>query len=405
MGQRLVAAVALAVAVVAACNPNPAPPIGPTAVVELLGGPKSVTDYSREITAREVTLATGKVRSWSLGVDFGARPLPLAPVSSQPPAAYLLSEYGRPDLGIYTFPGAGPQHISGALQSGNLGQVINGLASELALAPNHTLFGNDHHDVVQLTLDGTVVNRWSIPIPVPGTYLGPSARGRPDGHTVDGVSIALDAAGEPFALTTNGVNGVIVDVKGGTRADLTGLGFIRDFKIRGDGQAFFIAKSFMPLAPNSGPYICPATSSYCFFNYVESLIEFDTRTMRLTGRYSLPAPEPAPYSSIVLGKSTVDVIQQQETDSTLLTLDERSGTFIQHRIPVDSTFSANVDGAGNLYFVYHDYRQVVLASGARNPGFQDGLMVYNRTTGKVFDASSPLRPPPDQELMGLLFRN
>jgi len=231
MRQRVVAAVAVAVALVAACNPQSAP--SQAAVLELLGGPKSAADYSREITVRQVTLATGEVRSWSLGRDFAALRLVLAPVQSQVPATYLLGQYGVPDLGIYTFRGSGPQHISGALQSGNLGQVINGLASELALAPNHTLFGNDHHDVVQLTLDGTVVNRWSIPIPVPGTYLGPSARGRPDGHTVDGVSIALDAAGEPFALTTNGVNGVIVDVKGGTRADLTGLGFIRDFKIRG----------------------------------------------------------------------------------------------------------------------------------------------------------------------------
>jgi hypothetical protein len=311
------------------------------------------------------------------------------------------------DLGIYTFPVSGPQHISGALKSGNLGQVINGLAPELALAPNHTLFGNDHRDLVHLNLDGTVVDRWPIPVPVPGTYRGPSACGQgPDGHTVEGLSIALDSAGEPFALTTNGVNGVIVDVKQGTRADLSGLGFIKDFQIRADGQAFFIATSFAPL-PNSGPciYICPPASSACYPNYVESLIEFDTRSMRLGARYSLPAPEPAPYSSIVLGKSTVDVLQQQETDSTLLTLDERSGKFIEHRLPVGPTFSPNTDGAGNLYFFDRDYQQVVPASGARNPGNQDQLLVYDHTTGKVSDAAGPLRPPPNQEVLGLLFRN
>jgi hypothetical protein len=405
MWQRGFAAVAVAGALVAACTPHSTP--SQAAVLELLGGQKSATDYSREITVRQVTLATGEVRSWSLGRDFTALRIVSAPVQSQAPATYLLGYYGVSDLGIYTFPVSGPQHISGALKSGNLGQVINGLAPELALAPNHTLFGNDHRDLVHLNLDGTVVDRWPIPVPVPGTYRGPSACGQgPDGHTVEGLSIALDSAGEPFALTTNGVNGVIVDVKQGTRADLSGLGFIKDFQIRADGQAFFIATSFAPL-PNSGPciYICPPASSACYPNYVESLIEFDTRSMRLGARYSLPAPEPAPYSSIVLGKSTVDVLQQQETDSTLLTLDERSGKFIEHRLPVGPTFSPNTDGAGNLYFFDRDYQQVVPASGARNPGNQDQLLVYDHTTGKVSDAAGPLRPPPNQEVLGLLFRN
>jgi hypothetical protein len=408
MRRRGFAAVAVAIALVAACNPNSTP--SQPAVLELLGGPKSATDSSREITVRQVTLATGEVRSWSLGVDFAAIPMQLAPVWSQPPATYLLGYYGVSDLGIYTFPGSGPQHISGALQSGNLGQVINGLAPELALAPNHALFGNDHRDIVELSLEWAVVDRWPVPIPVPGTYRGPSACGQgPDGHTVEGLSIALDSAGEPFALTTNGVNGVIVDVKQGTRTDLAGLGFIKDFHIRADGQAFFIATSFAPL-PQSGPciYLCPPNppaSSYCGFNYVESLIEFDTRTMQLTARYSVPAPPSAAHSGLFLAGSTVEVLQQQETASTLLTLDERSGKFIERPIPVDSTLSPNTDGAGNLYFVSHPYPQVLPASGARDPRFQDQLMVYDHTTGKLSDGSGPLRPPPNQEVMGLLFRN
>ncbi len=403
MRQRVVAAVAVAVALVAACNPQSAP--SQAAVLELLGGPKSAADYSREITVRQVTLATGEVRSWSLGRDFAALRLVLAPVQSQVPATYLLGQYGVPDLGIYTFPGTGPQRITGALQSEPLGQMINGLAPELALAPNHALFGNDHHDIVQLSSAGTVVDRWPIPIPIPGTYRGPSDRGQPDGHSIRGVGVVLDSAGDPFAITTNGLNGVLVDLKRGKRADLSGLGFIRDFQIRSDGQAFFIATSFAPLPPTTKPGLCGLASNYCLFTSMDSVIEFHTRTMQLTGRYSVSAPSSAAHSRLLLGRSTVDVIQQQETDSTLLTLDERTGTFIEHRIPVGWTFSPNLDGAGNLYFIYHDYRQVVVASGARNPGFQDRLVLYDRTTGKTSDAASPMRPPPDQEVLGLLFRN
>jgi hypothetical protein len=409
MGQRLVAAVAVAVALVAACNPNSTP--SQAAVLELLGGPKSATDYSREITVRQVTLATGEVRSWSLGVDFGAKPLPLAPASSQPPAAYLLGYYGRADLGIYTFPGSGPQHISGALQAGNLGQMINGLGSEIALAPNGVLFGNDRNDVVQLTLDGTVVHRWPIPIPVPGTYSGPSAHGEPNGHSIRGVGVVLDSAGDPFAITTNGLNGVLVDLTRGKRADLPGLGFIKEFQIRADGQAFAIVTSFAPLPPTTTPTFCGPASNYCFYSSMDSVIELDTRTMQVTGRYSVPAPPSAAYSRLFLssrlflGRSTVDVIQQQETYSNLLTLSERSGTFVEHQIPIDATFTLNADGAGNLYGLSHPYPGVLPASGARNPGFQDRLMFYDRTTGKTSDASRPLRPPPDQEVLGLLFRN
>jgi hypothetical protein len=32
-------------------------------------------------------------------------------------------------------------------------------------------------------------------------------------------------------------------------------------------------------------------------------------------------------------------------------------------------------------------------------------MVYDHATGKVSDATGPLRPPPNQEVLGLLFRN
>ena len=403
MRQRLFAAVAVAVALVAACNPHSTP--SQAAVLELLGGPKSATDYSREITVRQVTLATGEVRSWSLGVDFGAKPLPLAPASSQPPAAYLLGYYGVADLGIYTFPGSGPQHISGALESGNLGQVINGIAPELALAPNHTLFGHDQRDVVQLNLDGTVVDSWPIPVPVAGTYRGPRARSKPDGHSIYNIGVTLDSAGEPFVVTTNGLNGVLVDLKRGKRADLPGFGLIGDFQIRADGQAFFLTASFAPLPPTTTPGFCGPASNYCQFTSMDSVIGLNTRTMQLTGRYSVPAPPSAAYSTFMVGGSTVDLLQQQETHSTLLTLDEKSGVFIERTIPVGWTFSPTADWAGNLYFVYHDYQQAVPASGARNPGFQDRLMFYDRTTGKTSDASRPLRPPPDQEVLGLLFRN
>jgi hypothetical protein len=365
----------------------------------------SATAYSREITAREVTLASGKVQSWSLGRDFRALRIVLAPVRSQAPAAYLLGEYGVSDLGIYTFVGTGPQHISGALQSGPLGQMINGLSPELALAPNHALFGNDPHGIVQLTLAGAVVDRWPFPNPIPGTYRGPQARGEPDGHTLYGFGLVLDSAGDPFAMATNGLNAVVVDLKRGKRADLSGLGFIRDLQIRPDGQAFAIITSFAPLAPTANPGFCGLASDFCQFTEMDSLIELDTRTMQLTARYALPGPSSAAYSTLLLGGSTVDVLQRQETFSTLLTLNEQSGTFIEHRIPVGWTFSPISDWAGNVYLVSHTYPQVLPASGARNSGFQDRLMLYERATGKTTDVASPLRPPPDQELLALLFRN
>jgi hypothetical protein len=404
--RRLVAAVTLAWAVVAACNPQ-TPPLnnaGPTTVIELLGGPKSATDYSREITAREVTLATGAVRSWSLGVDFGASQITLAPKPSEPPAAYLLGLWGVSDLGIFTFQTTGPRRISSALQKGgSLGQVIHGLAPELALAPNNALFANDDQDVLELNLDGTVVHRWPIPVPLTGTYRGPSARGRPDGHTLFGWAVVLDSAGAPFVWATNGLNGVLVDLKRGRRTEFPGLGYAGGFGFRADGKAFAIAASFEPIAPGTNPGFCGPASNYCDFKSTESVIEFDTRTMQLVARYPMPTPQGA----LFIGSSTVEVIQPQETYTTLLTLDERQGTFTGHRIPLGAWgLFASADWAGNIYLVSHPVQEdVSTASGPRLPAFQDRVMVYDQASGTTSDAMNSLQPSAGQEVLGFLFRS
>lgn len=354
-------------------------------MLELLGGPKSATDYSREITVREVTLATGRVRSWSLGTDFAARTLQLAPIPSQPPAAYLLGSYGVPDIGIYTFLRAGPKRISGAMSD-----------SPGLMAPDQTVFGGDRQYLTRISLDGVILERWPLVIPLPGRYSGPGGKGAPDGRTVYGGNIALDSAGDPFELATNGVNAVLADLKRGRQTALPGLGFARAFEIRADGMGFALATSYV-LATDPKP--CP----FCAFREMDSLVEFDARTLQLTATYQLPSPR----GRLLIGEHTVDVIVGSETSSTLFTFDERHGTIGEHVIPVIGWgLYPAADWAGNIYLVSHPFNQqdVRLASGPRLPAFQDRVMVYNRATGKTSDAIGPLRPPAGEEVLGLLFR-
>jgi hypothetical protein len=369
-----------------------------------LGGPKSATDYSRDITAREVNLATGAVRSWSLGRDFAAVPVSMAPVQSQSPAAYLIGMWGVPDLGIYTFPGTGPVRISGPLQKqGPLGQVINGLEPDFVLAPNRTVFDLAQHDVVQLNLDGAVVDRWPIPTPIPGAYSGPSARGKPDGHSLFGFSLALDSAGAPFVWATNGLNAVLVDLKRGKRTDFAGLGFARGIAIRADGKAFTLSTSFEPVAQGTTTPFCGPGSNYCFFKSTSAVVEFDMRTMQVTARY----PMPTPNGSLLIGRSSVHVVQVQDTYTTLLTLDERHGTFIDRRIPLGAWgLSVAFDWTGNVYFVSHPSQEdLAAASGGRVSPYQDRLTVFSAKTGKTSEAVNALRPPAGQEVLGFLFRS
>lgn len=378
--RRGVAAAALGWAMVAACTPQPPPPTsrGTSAVIELLGGPESATDYSRDITAREVTLATGGVRSWSLGRDLGPRPLQPAAAQTPSPAAYLLGEYGVPDLGTYLFPKSGPQRISGAVSE-----------RPDMLAPDLTYFARDRQDLVQFNLTGAIVNRWPVPVPMPGDYVGPTGKSGPNGRTPYQTGLAFDSAGHPIVLVTNGVNSVLADLKTGRQAALPGLALVRDFEIRvSDGRGFAVATTYVR---NMDANRCP----FCAFNEVDSLIEFDIKSMQLTARYALPAPR----GSLLMGRRTVDVILRQEATSTMLTLDEANGRFIEHSIPVGYDFLVASDWAGSVYlYEFHNY------PGA-SAGQQDRMLVYDRATGKSSDAAGALRPPAGQEVLGILFRS